>query len=91
MNYYDYLDWDNMEMEDAFLTKEEKHIIKKGIMVLLFPFFLVYLGFKIVFLVAKKILWNKITKWIYRKILYFPVKFLRFLGFEIVAFASWFN
>jgi len=74
--------------EEEFLTPKEKHFVKKALLVILGPFFLVYLVLKIFTLGIKKIFWNKITKWFLKKILFFPLKFLQFLGKEIDAFTT---
>ena len=80
---------DLLERDDEeFLSEKEKHIIKKALLVILAPFFFIYLVIKIVTLVTKRILWNKITKWLLKKILFFPLKFLQFLGKEIDAFTT---
>ena len=76
---------------EEFMTDKEKNIVKKGLLVLLFPFFLVFLTGKTMVLVIKRILWNKVTKWCLRKILFFPFKLLQFLGKEIDAFVTFFD
>lgn len=77
-----------MHTDDEFLSDKEKHIIKKALIVILFPFFLIYLLTKIIATVIKRLLWNKITKWFLKKLLFFPLKFLQFLGKEIDAFTT---
>lgn len=76
---------------EEFLTDKEKNIVKKGLLVILFIPYLIFLGFKILFLGIKKLLWNKVTKWCLRKILFFPFKLLQFLGKEIDAFVTFFD
>ena len=74
--------------EEEFLTPKEKHFVKKALLVILGPFFLVYLITKIIATIIKRILWNKFTKWLLKKLLFFPLKFLQFLGKEIDAFTT---
>lgn len=74
--------------EEEFLSEKEKHVVKKALLIILGPFFLIYLVLKIITISIKRVLWNKFTKWLLKKILFFPLKFLQFLGKEIDAFTT---
>ena len=74
--------------EEEFLSEKEKHFVKKALMVILFIPFVVYLVSKILATIIKRILWNKFTRWTLKKVLFFPIKFLQFLGKEIDAFTT---
>ena len=74
--------------DEEFLSEKEKHIVKKALLVILAPFFLIYLVIKIITTIIKRVLWNGFTKWFLKKILFFPLKFLQFLGKEIDAFTT---
>lgn len=41
------------------------------------------------FIGMKKLFWNRLTKWLLKKLLYLPFKLAGFLGLQVYAWKTW--